>query len=122
MKGSLLEWGTNVEYGPLQQYGGTITPKNAKALAIPLTPEAARVAGPRSFPKPLRLVWPKGRSSGWLIEDKGKGKNQKAVMQFLLVSKVTVPARPFLGINEDITKDIQALLGDEVERAFTELP
>lgn len=78
----------------------TIVPRNAKALFIPLTPRAAasvRVAGP-----PVRRVFRK----------KGRGKAPPTVVDlqrgvdFLLVSKVDLPPRPFLRLS---ASDKQAL-------------
>ncbi|MBI1214549.1 MAG: phage virion morphogenesis protein [Alphaproteobacteria bacterium] len=54
-----VEWGTNVVYAGIHQFGGTIVPKLKKALAFHLANGA-----------------------------------------FVMVKKVEVPARPFLGINE----------------------
>src|SRR5579864_5954306 len=40
--GDSIEWGSNLEYAGLHQFGGTVKPKNAKYLSLPLTAEAAR--------------------------------------------------------------------------------
>lgn len=95
-----LVFGTNLHYAATHQYGATILPKSAKALAIPLTPEAYRAQGPRNFPGKLALIWPKGRQSGWLQDEQG-------VRQFLLKKSVTIPPRPFLGIGEKLAKRIE---------------
>lgn len=81
--------GTDVEYAAIHEYGGVITPKNAKYLAIPLT-EAARAhaGGPRSYPGQLTPRFNKG-SAGSLVDEQG-------VAQFALVRSVTIPARPYL--------------------------
>lgn len=36
--------GTNVKYARIHEYGGTIRPRNARALAIPITPQAKRLS------------------------------------------------------------------------------
>jgi len=58
-------------YADIQDRGGSIYPKTAKALAVPWSPLAkslsARGVGPRDFPKDLQLVWPKGSPKGYLI-------------------------------------------------------
>lgn len=56
---TMAAWGTNVVYAGIHHFGGTIRPKNAKALAF-------------------------------------KGMNGRMV----ITSKVEMPARPYLGINE----------------------
>lgn len=108
ISGTLLEYGTNVEYAALHQYGNVIRPKKAKALTIPLTAEAVNAGRARSFPGGLKLVWPKGKPFGWLVQDKGK----VSIMHYMLVPKSTVPARPFLGINDSIIEEIKQILGE----------
>lgn len=72
----------------LHHFGGVIRPKNAKALAIPLTKAAMNAGSPRGFGG-LRLVWPKGKKHGWLVE----GSKKSSVIHYLLVKSVNVPAR-----------------------------
>lgn len=78
--------GTDVEYAAMQEFGGTITPKNAKYLAIPLT-KAAEAVSPRSFPGKLRPVM--NGQSGVLVDDGGAA-------QYALKKSVTIPAHPYL--------------------------
>lgn len=112
-----LEWGTALDYAATHQEGATIYPKEAKALAVPLTPEAYRAGGPRNFGRPLRLVWPKGKARGWLVEDRRKRgkKGERAEMQFLLLPKATIPARPFLGLTDALVGRLETVLLDFVE-------
>ena len=119
-----FEWGTNLEYAATHQYGAVIRPKNARALAIPLTVEAARYDSPLNFPRHLRLVWPKGRSSGWLVEDKPgtkrAGLKAKTILHYKLAAKATVPARPFLGFNPPLVEKIGMVLADHAAKRFAE--
>lgn len=112
--------GTNIAYARIHQFGGVVVPKKGKALAIPMTREAEKNGKPSNFPRPLRLVWEKGMDHGWLVEDKaGKGKagrGAKAIMQYLLVRKVTIPARPFLGVSKEDVETIRRQLLQLVER------
>ena len=106
--------GTNKLGAALQHFGGTVRPRRAKALSIPLTKESEDLASPRQFPTKLSLVWPKGKSRGFLVEDQpaGKGRSKlgaRSVFQFMLVRKMTVPSRPFLGIND---RDIHNIKSD----------
>lgn len=116
-----LVQGTNVDYAAIHQDGKTILPKG-RALAIPLTPEAYRSHeanrghGARNFPRRLVLIWPQGKSHGWLVETKGK----KFIMHFLLVPKVTIPARPFLGFGQQLVSDIDNVFLDFLRRTVLE--
>lgn len=87
--------GTNLLYGPVHQYGATIYPVKAKLLAIPVT-KAARYAGsPRRFPGRLRFVPTK---SGGVLKDESN------ITHYILVEKVDIPARPFIGISDEVRK------------------
>jgi len=93
--------GTNVEYARLHQEGGTVTPKNAKMLAIPLTREAARLEGARDFPRPLFVLSTNGKAFLAEPNPKGqtkRGKDRPPILHYVLKDKVVIPARPFLGI------------------------
>lgn len=101
---SMLVYGTNLDYAATHQYGATITPKAARALAVPVTQEARRSGGPRQMGD-LHVVWPKGRPSGTLRDAAGK-------VQFALVKSVTIPARPFLGWNNDMADECGEIIAD----------
>lgn len=94
-----IEVGTVKQGAALHQYGGTVVPKTARLLAIPLSKEAVRVAGPRQFPRPLHIERKKGSRSAVLAEE-GKGKRQGKA-HYALVPRVKVPARPFLGLSKE---------------------
>ena len=79
----------------VHNFGAIIRPKRRKRLAIPLTKEAQRAGSPRRFPQKLSLR-PAGRN--WLLVTVGPG--GKEVGQYLLVSQVKIPARPFLGLSD----------------------
>lgn len=93
--------GTNVRYAAIHQFGGVIVPNKGRALAIPLTREAEAAGRARNFPRPLALVWEKGSDHGFLVEEQGgrakKGFRARTILHYLLVRKVTMPARPYLG-------------------------
>lgn len=64
-QGDAVYVGTNVAYGRLQQYGGVIVPKQAKALAIPLNRAARRLAvGVQSIREIKGLFFVKAKGSG----------------------------------------------------------
>jgi phage virion morphogenesis protein len=128
-----LIWGSNLEYAGIHQYGGTIRPTSGRALAIPLTREAYRAGSPKNFPRPLHVVWPKGRTSGWLVEDKpgavrrrgavrrGGGpppvsRGARSILHYKLASKVVIPARPFIGVNPPLIEKIEWVLLEHIAK------
>jgi hypothetical protein len=120
---NFFEYGSRLIYARLMNEGGTIRPTKAKALAIPRTPEAVRAGSPRRFPRPLQLIWPKGKKSGRLVErtSKGKGKNQTIVTitHFLLLLLAEVPARPFLQVTSNLIEQVYSVVTDYlIEKAL----
>jgi phage gpG-like protein len=82
--------------------GGVVRPKKGKFLAIPLTKEAKRAGSPRRL---------KGTPKTPLFARK---KNGRWVGHFLLVRKVTLPAREFMGVSDRAA----ALVGGVVLDAY----
>jgi phage gpG-like protein len=115
-----LEVGTNHEAAALHQHGGTVRPRNAKALALPLTKEAARAGRARDFPGGLFVLKSKG-AHAFLAERRGKGKREKLTLHFILLASVTVPARPFLGIGERLRGRCEDVLAKHAADAFGSL-
>lgn len=107
-----VEIGTDLEYARIQEYGGTITPKNAKYLAVPLTEAARAATSPLLFAGELHFV-PRagGGTGGTLRDDAGEA-------QYALVTSVTIPAHPYL--RPAIDENEQAAL-DEMERVLARL-
>lgn len=73
--------GGGVPYAKIHEYGGTITPKNGKYLAIPLGPAKtkggdSRVSGPRNWPNKLIFIKGKGTTK-LLVEVLGKTVTKK---------------------------------------------
>lgn len=104
-----LEWPylylrANAPGARLHNWGGTITARNAGALAIPITKEASRVVGPRAFPRPLFVLWREGAQGGVLAERLGTGRRARIKVHYLLRKRVEVPKREFLGLSQP-TKD-----------------
>jgi phage gpG-like protein len=81
----------------VQNFGGTIRGKG-KMLAIPLTKEAQRSGGPRRWRHGQLRFQPTGRGRVFLLL--GSVPGGQMVGQFLLVDKVVVPARPFMGLSK----------------------
>lgn len=74
-----VSWGSPMIYAAVHQFGATIKPKNATALAFQL----------------------------------GGGRGLAPVF-WVRVKSVTIPARPYLGINADDREEIVALTGDYI--------
>lgn len=118
ISGDYILHGVNMVQAALQNYGGVITPKNGKFLAIPATVEAARCKSPRRFPRKLRCIINKRGTGGVLVEyvpknkrrgKKWKGKSAKdaTIVQYYLTKRVVVPAREFIGISDKAIENIQ---------------
>ena len=81
------------------EYGATITPKNGKALAIPLCKEA-RGKSPKDFDNLIRI--------GSVLHAKvGKKAGKK---MFMLVKKVVIPERSFMRSTADDPKTIDHIV------------
>lgn len=115
---SLLRIGTNLDRAALHQHGGILRPKG-KALAIPLTRQALAAGRPGRMAN-LELVWPKGSKTGWLVERKG-GKRARTTMHWLLVPRVTIPARPFLGWNDSMANECGLIVSEWTEQEMAKV-
>ena len=96
-------------YAKLMQSGGTIRPKNAHALAIPVTAEARRYKSPRDFPRTLFVLRKKGSSRPGVLAERLSG--GAVAVHYVLVKSVTVPARPFLGLTPEAVAAIREKVG-----------
>ena len=112
-----IEVGTDVEYAKIHEYGGTIVPKKAKFLAIPIT-DAARRQGPREFPGKLHVVATDTKTSRITMHSAVLA-DEAGTPQYALVRSVTIPARPYLrpAIDEHRSA-IQGAFAANVRRAI----
>ena len=109
--------GNDVRYARIHELGGTIRPKRAKSLAIPLP--AARTGagvsgrpGPRDFPDLQFMPSKNPRNVGILATPAG-------VPMFVLRRSVTIPARPYLKPSMDqAVQGFRARLGSAMARAL----
>ncbi len=101
---------TNVVYGPIHEFGGTIVPRNARALAIPRTAEARKVGSPRNMPE---LVFVRVRSGQMFLMD-AAGR-----IQYVLVGAVRIPARPHVrpAFDENVDQ-VSRIVADTVSRTI----
>lgn len=79
--------GTDIIYAKIQEFGGTIKPKNGKYLAIPVN-SGKQYVSPKNFPTPLGFRRTK-KGNGILIDAEG-------TTQFILVKSVEIPAKPYM--------------------------
>lgn len=110
VEGNELTFGTNLPYAKIHQEGGTIRPSRGRALSIPLTPEAERAGGARNFPG--LFLFKRGGKPPLLAEKppkSGKGSRSGLKFHYVLLPQVVIPARPFLGINAEMERDIEGM-------------
>ncbi len=77
-------------------YGGTITPKRGKFLALPMTAEAKKAGSPREGGMADLFIINCLKFGGglWLARNKGKGKRAALELQYKLVPSVTQAPDP----------------------------
>lgn len=110
-----LTVGTALEQARIHQDGGTIVPRSARLLAIPLTVEAQRVPGPRQFPRDLFALPRQGKPpllAERVFAGRGKRVRPQLVIHFALASSVTIPARPYAGYSTRALARIDDVFGD----------
>ena len=114
---SEIELTVDVPYARVHEYGATITPKRSRYLTIPL--DAAKT-GAGVMRAPAR-AWPnthvRRSRSGKLIIFGAQGQPL-----FLLVNRVTIPARPYVApaivkIRKSLRADLAGMLRDVIEEA-----
>lgn len=87
----------------VQEFGATITPKNAKNLAIPLRPDMKGKS-----PKEVEgAIYVDNGENRFICRKAGGGKKgpERLEFLFLLLPKVTIPERSFLRAGYDGNKD-----------------
>ena len=109
-RGNKVIVGSNLKYARIHQFGGTIKPKNAKYLTVPLTQEArkgSKALGTRKYLDNLK-------AKGWSVfVRKGiifakKGNKLKAL--FALKDSVEIPQRTFVYWDENDRRKIEEIV------------
>jgi len=102
----VIEVGTDLEYAAIHEFGGTITPKNSKFLAIP-------IGNLKGSPRKHKLrVAQTLKGQYILVDDSGKA-------QYLLRRSVTISPRPYLRPALDENEhEIKKRIRDELRRVF----
>jgi len=103
--GRVLQVGTNLVYAAILHFGGTIRPKRAKALTIPIAPEARGMRA-RDFENTFVLRRPDDEAGEGLIMQSLAGGGVKPL--FALRTSVTIKPRPYMGWD---ARDKTKLLG-----------
>ncbi|MCL4528667.1 MAG: HK97 gp10 family phage protein [Chloroflexi bacterium] len=78
-----VDVGTNVEYAAIHEFGGTITAKKSKYLAIP-------VGTYTGSPRDHEDLKPRKSANGWVLLD------ASGAIQYVLKTSVQIPAQPYL--------------------------
>jgi hypothetical protein len=101
IRGGMLA-GQGLPYPPVHEFGATITPKNSQYLAIPLE-EALTAAGVAKFaPRDAEAAGYKTFFRGKILYGVKDG---ILYPLFVMVTSVTIPARPTVGPTLDRNKD-----------------
>jgi len=120
---------TNLKYARIQQEGGTITPKNAKALFIPASPKTRTLMRSYGAHTPRSLIsamevdgygfFRAGRAYFAYKKSTGKtGKRGKEFILFIISRSVKIPARPFLFIDEKDNAYLMKLIQEGVTNSL----
>ena len=95
-------------YARIHEFGGTVTPKSARALAVPISQEAKDSAGPRSMAD-LTMIPRKGRPP-LLVRILGAKGFRRAnwEIHWVLLASVTIPATHWLSRGAENAKGAMA--------------
>jgi len=116
---------TDKPYAKILQEGGTIKPKKARSLWIPAGPETRRLMKTYGALSPASLIEAM-KADGYSFFKTPlskvfcavKGKRGKPFALFIIRSSVTIPARPFLYIDDKDEAYLLKLLQDGVMKAL----
>ena len=124
---------TNLIYARIQQEGGTIRPKDAKALFIPASAETRKLMGTYGAHSPRSLIeamkadgygfFKAGRAffaykKSKVLKSGKKGKRGDEFILFIIKDSVKIPPRPFLYIDEKDQAYLMKLIQDGVKNAL----
>ena len=120
---------SNLRYARIQQEGGTIRPKDAKALFIPASAETRKLMGTYGARSPRSLIeamkadgygfYKAGKAFFTYKKSTGKrGKRGKEFILFIISKSVKIPPRPFLYIDEKDQAYLMKLVQEGVMNAL----
>lgn len=97
VEGDTLTVGSHLPYAPIHQYGGTITAKGGKFLAIP--DSSLSKAEQKNFDlRGWHNTWVKPAGNGYTVYQKGARDQVRVIAH--LVPSVTLPQRQFLKFSD----------------------
>lgn len=96
-----LRIGTNLKYAQQRHFGGTIEPKSAKAIPVPMPDVPRSMRRPRRWGDRLFFLESKKGDKDTVGLLASKGRRGQAIVRFVLRRRVTQPARPFLVVQDD---------------------
>jgi len=107
-------------YAAIHEFGGTITPKSAKALAVPISAEAREVASPRDMTG-LTLMPRKGKPPLLVRLIGGGRKKERVEVHWVLLPKVEIQATHWLSegvrrATKAIARAAQSVVNEYVRR------
>jgi phage gpG-like protein len=119
-------YGTDLWYAAIHNFGGTITPKKGKYLAVPLTERARKAGSPWDHPMALaHFLAPLKSGKGYLWLAAGRGEDRKnwknegvkewrenATPEYALVTEVEMPERKFMPTPEDLAERLLIVAKD----------
>lgn len=92
-------------YANILEHGGTIYPKNAKALAVPVSDKAKRYSSPRDMDN-LSLIPRKGKPALLVEKLSSRGRRRAHwIIHWVLVGSVTIAPRRWLSRGAEAAKD-----------------
>jgi phage gpG-like protein len=120
--------GTNTIYARIQELGGTVTPKNARSLAIPLDAVltangVARYTAREIFDAPSEGGFSRVFThNGIIFGATGKGKNEEWTPLFVLKGSVTIPAHNYMAralasLHDAMQEEMKSALTQAVKNA-----
>lgn len=99
----------NVPYARIHHEGGVIKPVRAQYLAIPLTPKAS-LYNARDYPGKTFI------SQGVIFEQEEGKKKPTAI--YVLKRSVTMPARPYMFLDQDDLRIIREAIEKQMQKEF----
>ena len=101
-------------YARMLEEGGTIRPRSARALAIPVSPEAKRYKSPREMPGLFMLKRPGKRP----LLCESVGTRGRLIVHWVLAASVTIEARHWLSRGVTGARDEMVAAGQGVLDAW----
>ncbi len=101
---------TTSPYAKIHEHGGTIRPKSAKYLAIPLAAAKAKSGDLRGGPRSFTNTFFAKSKAGNLILFQNQGKGKKPLPLFVMKKQVTL--KPRLGFFEEWTSNQKKRISD----------